>query len=88
MFVCSLALGKQEVLKVAANNKQGPSKGFHSILGQAGKHDEYIIERWGQAKPIFLITYRWTILFDQIMCLLKYWNINIKLNAILYHYLN
>ena len=39
MFVVKVALGKQEVLKVAANNKLGPSKGHHSILGQAGGHN-------------------------------------------------
>ena len=52
-----VALGKQEVLKNSANNKLGPSKGYHSILGQAGGHNEYIIERWGQARPMYLITY-------------------------------
>jgi hypothetical protein len=57
MFIVQVALGKQEVLNVAENNKLGPSKGYHSILGRAGGHTEYIIERWGQAKPIYLITY-------------------------------
>jgi hypothetical protein len=57
MFIVRVALGKQEVLNVASNNKLGPSKGYHSILGIAGNHTEYIIERWGQAKPIYLITY-------------------------------
>jgi hypothetical protein len=38
MFIARVALGTQEVLQQAQNNKMGPSKGFHSILGQAGKH--------------------------------------------------
>jgi DNA polymerase II small subunit/DNA polymerase delta subunit B len=39
MFIVKVALGTQEVLTSAANNKLGPSKGYHSILGQAGKHN-------------------------------------------------
>jgi hypothetical protein len=57
MFLVNVALGKQEVLKNSDNNKSGPKPGYHSILGQAGKHNEYIIDRWGQAKPLYLITY-------------------------------
>ena len=58
MFLVNIALGKQEVLKAADNNKSGPKAGYHSILGQAGSHNEYIVDRWGQAKPLFLITYK------------------------------
>lgn len=58
MFVVMVALGVQEHLTAAANNKLGPKPGCHSILGTAGKVREYIIERWGQAKPILLITYK------------------------------
>jgi hypothetical protein len=43
MFIVNAALGKQEVLKNADNNKLGPSIGYHTILGQAGKHNEYIL---------------------------------------------
>ncbi len=43
MFVVEVALGNQEVLKQAENNKLGPKPGFHSILGQAGNHTEYIL---------------------------------------------
>jgi hypothetical protein len=57
MLIVNVALGKQEVLKVAANNKLGPSVGYHSILGQAGAVNEYIVDRWGQARPVYLITY-------------------------------
>ena len=59
MFICNVALGEQEVLNASNNAKTGPSKGYHSIKGtanNAGRH-EYIIERWGQAKPVYLITY-------------------------------
>ena len=59
MFLVNVALGKQEVLNAAANDKSGPMAGYHSILGQAGAHNEYIVDRWGQAKPLFLITYKW-----------------------------
>ena len=38
MFIVKVALGKQEPLIAAANNKLGPGKGFHSILGTAGSH--------------------------------------------------
>ena len=58
MFIVKVALGKQEVLNASDNNKLGPGIGYHSILGLAGAHREYIIERWGQAKPLFLITYK------------------------------
>lgn len=58
MLIVKVALGTQEVLNNADNDKLGPSKGYHSILGQAGKHNEYIIERWGQAKPMYLISYK------------------------------
>ncbi len=58
MFIVKVALGKQEELTVANNNKLGPGIGYHSILGLAGAHREYIIERWGQAKPLYLITYK------------------------------
>jgi hypothetical protein len=39
IFIVRVALGTQEILRQAENNKMGPSKGFHSILGQAGKHN-------------------------------------------------
>jgi len=39
MFIVKVALGKQEVLTAAANNKLGPSPGYHSILGKAGKNN-------------------------------------------------
>lgn len=58
MFIVCVALGNQEHLTAATNEKLGPSKGFHSILGTAGKVNEYIIDRWGQAKPVLLITYK------------------------------
>lgn len=45
-------------MPAAANNKTGPSKGYHSILGVAGSAVEYIIDRWGQAKPLCLIVYQ------------------------------
>ncbi len=38
MFLCKVALGKQEHCKQAANGKLGPSPGYHSILGTAGSH--------------------------------------------------
>jgi hypothetical protein len=38
MFVCKVALGKQEHCKQAANGKFGPNPGYHSILGTAGSH--------------------------------------------------
>lgn len=59
MFIVRVALGKQEHLTQANSKKLGPSPGFHSILGTAGKVNEYIIERWDQAKPLLLITYHW-----------------------------
>jgi hypothetical protein len=34
MFVCWVALGKQEIMKNCDNNKKGPSPGYHSILAQ------------------------------------------------------
>jgi hypothetical protein len=58
MFIVNVALGNQENMAVTSNNKTGPSKGYHSILGTAGKAKEYIIDRWGQAKPLFLIVYQ------------------------------
>lgn len=58
MFLVMVALGRQEHLTAAANNKLGPKPGYHSILGTAGKVHEYIVDRWGQAKPIMLITYK------------------------------
>ena len=58
MFVVKVALGKQEHLTAANNAKLGPDPGYHSLLGTAGKVSEYIIERWGQAKPMLLITYK------------------------------
>jgi len=58
MFIVNVALGKQEVLTKSDNSRSGPKAGYHSILGQAGKHNEYIVDRWGQAKPMFLITYQ------------------------------
>ena len=57
MFIVNVALGRQEELKSAANNKLGPEKGYHSIYGIAGSAKEYIIDRWGQAKPLYLIEY-------------------------------
>jgi hypothetical protein len=57
MFIARVALGKQETLDVQTNDKLGPSIGYHSIFGQDRGHNEYIIERWGQAKPVYLITY-------------------------------
>lgn len=53
-----VALGKQETLTVESNKRLGPGKGFHSILGTGRPNKEYIIERWGQAKPLYLITYK------------------------------
>ena len=38
MFLCKVALGKQEHCKQSANGKLGPSPGYHSILGTAGSH--------------------------------------------------
>jgi hypothetical protein len=58
MFIVRVALGKQEELRTEGKNKLGPAKGFHSIVGLARPNKEYIIERWGQAKPVYLITYR------------------------------
>ena len=59
MFICNVALGKQEELKNSANNKTGPTRGFHSIYGNsANSPKEYIIDRWGQAKPLYLIVYQ------------------------------
>ena len=58
MFVVNVALGKQEELKQAANNKTGPKHGYHSIYGIAGSAKEYVIDRFGQAKPLFLIVYK------------------------------
>jgi hypothetical protein len=34
MFVCWVALGKQEILNNYDHNKKGPSPGYHSILGK------------------------------------------------------
>lgn len=58
MFIANVALGKQEHLTKADNNKTGPNIGFHSILGTAGSAKEYIIDRMGQAKLLYLITYQ------------------------------
>ena len=58
MFIVNVALGNQQRMPAAANNKTGPSKGYHSILGVAGSAVEYIIDRWGQAKPLCLIVYQ------------------------------
>lgn len=58
MFIVNVALGKQEHLTKADNNKTGPNIGFHSILGTAGSAKEYIIDRMGQAKLLYLITYQ------------------------------
>ena len=59
MLIVKVALGKQEHLNAPANNKNGPQPGYHSILGtkNPAKH-EYIIERWGQAQPLYLIKYK------------------------------
>jgi len=59
MFVCNVALGEQEVLTQVNNGKLGPAKGYHSIYGKANQGGiyEYIIDRYGQAKPVYLITY-------------------------------
>ena len=38
MFLVNVALGKQEVLNAADNNKLGPGPAYHSILGVAGAH--------------------------------------------------
>jgi hypothetical protein len=58
MFIVKVALGKQEEVNKEESAKLGPGKGFHSIYGTGRPHKEYIIERWGQAKPVYLITYR------------------------------
>jgi hypothetical protein len=59
MFIVNVALGKQEILNATVSAKTGPSKGFHSIHGMAPTcPNEYIIDRWGQAKPMFLIVYQ------------------------------
>lgn len=57
MFICKVLLGKQEILNASNQKKIGPSIGYHSLWGKAGKHNEYIIERFGQAKPLYLIQY-------------------------------
>lgn len=42
------------------DNKKGPGPGYHSILAKKAPNDpnEYIINRSGQARPIYLIRYR------------------------------
>lgn len=57
MYVCDVDLGKQEVLDAANSNKMGPTKGYHSILGRTGISYRYVVSRFGQAKPKYLITY-------------------------------
>lgn len=58
MFIVNVALGNQQRMQSTDNNKTGPKKGCHSILGVAGSAVEYIIDRWGQAKPLWLIVYQ------------------------------
>jgi len=58
MFLVNVALGKQEVMNATDRTRLGPAKGYHSILGKHATQLEYIIDRWGQAKPLYLITYK------------------------------
>lgn len=59
MFVCWVALGKQEQIEIN-HDKKGPEPGYHSVLGRKSPTDhwEYIVNRTGQGRPIYLITYR------------------------------
>lgn len=58
MFIVNVALGKQENLTAPNNAKTGPGVGYHSIYGTGGSAKEYIIDRLGQAKLLYLITYQ------------------------------
>jgi len=57
ILVCKVLLGKQHTMTAADTSMRHPPKGHHSILGTAFKFNEYIIYRYGQAIPVFRVTY-------------------------------
>lgn len=59
MLILDVALGNKEVMTESNTQKQGPAKGFHSIYVTArAPNMEYIVDRWGQARPVAIIKYR------------------------------
>ena len=61
IFLCKVLLGKVEKLSTTKRDAVSPSQGFHSINGTNGSANafqEYIVYRYGQAKPYWKITYK------------------------------
>ncbi len=57
MFICNVILGKEQILNKASNNRHAPDIGFDSVIGKAGSATEYIVYKYGQAKPLFRVHY-------------------------------
>jgi len=57
MFLCSVILGKTQVLEEPRRGRISPDVGYHSVTGFGFSFPEYIVYRYGQAKPLYYITY-------------------------------
>lgn len=57
IFWVKVLLGNQEILNQPNQSLVSPSKGYHSVKGTAFTYSEYIVYRYGQAKPYMKISY-------------------------------
>ena len=60
MLINKVVVGKAEIMQNTDENKKGPSVGYHSVIGKktATAFNEYVIDRWGQARPLILVKYQ------------------------------
>ena len=57
MFLCKVLLGKEQKIEGTKKALVCSEKGYNSIVGYVNAN-EYIVYRYGQAKPLILVEYK------------------------------
>ncbi|CAF4126080.1 unnamed protein product, partial [Rotaria sp. Silwood2] len=58
IFYNKVLLGNESICSAADNSLVSAPKGYHSIQGTAFTYKEYIVYRYGQARPYLKVTYK------------------------------